>query len=288
MNETEHDPGPSLLDVEPPAPELPLVVGIRFRPGGPVSDFDPGPLALKRDDRVLVETERGPVLGTVSSAPMRRATGRRLHRVLQLADHRDLALEDDQLLRQHDLRRSVLQVFRGRDLPIKLVKVERPPDGSRAVVYYASEERYEHRDLARELADVLALRVEMRQIGSRDEAKVAGGVGVCGRELCCSSWLKEFQAVSVKMAKAQGLALNFSKLAGQCGRLKCCMRYEYETYLELRRGLPAVGARVESVKGNGEVVSQSLLKQTVRLRRDDDGEVVDVTLDELVERRRDA
>jgi len=283
MNEYEND-----HEHDPPAPELPLVVGVRFRAGGPVSDFDPGTLALKRDDRVLVETERGPTLGTVSAAPMRRTTGRRLHRVLQLAEHRDLAVEDDQLLRQHDLRRSVLQVFRGRELPIKLVKVERSSDGSRALVYYASEERYEHRDLARDLADVLAMRVEMRQMGSRDEAKVAGGMGVCGRELCCSSWLKEFQAVSVKMAKAQGLALNFSKLAGQCGRLKCCMRYEYETYLELRRELPAIGVHVESVKGNGEVVGQSLLKQTVRVRRDDDGEVVDVTLDELVARRPDA
>jgi cell fate regulator YaaT (PSP1 superfamily) len=205
--------------------------------------------------------------------------------VLQAAEARDLALEDDQLQGQHALRRAVLEIFRARELPIKFVKAERTTDGGRAVVYYASEERYEHRDLARDLAAALALRVEMRQIGARDEAKVAGGLGVCGRELCCSSWLREFQAVSVKMAKAQGLALNFSKLAGQCGRLKCCMRYEYQTYLELRRTLPAVGARVESVKGNGEVVRQSLLKQTVGIRRDEDGEVIDVTLDELVERR---
>jgi cell fate regulator YaaT (PSP1 superfamily) len=206
---------------------------------------------------------------------------------LQRADPRDLSFEDDQLQRQHDLRRTVLQVFRERTLPIKLVKVDRPADGGRVIVFYASEERYEHRDLARDLSATLGMRVEMRQIGARDEARVAGGIGVCGRELCCSSWLREFQAVSVKMAKAQGLALNFSKLAGQCGRLKCCMRYEYQTYLELRRDLPAVGTRIESVKGNGEVVNQSLLKQTVRVRRDEDGELFDVTLDELVERRQD-
>jgi len=277
----------SELDSAPTPELLPLVVSVRLRPGGPVYDFDPGALVLARDDRVLVETERGPSLGTVAAPPLRRPTGRRLHRVLQLADPRDLAVEDDQLQRQHDLRRSVLQAFRERELPIKLVKVERPPEGGRAFVFYASEERYEHRDLARDLTSLLGLRVEMRQIGARDEAKTAGGIGVCGRELCCSSWLREFQAVSVKMAKAQGLALNFSKLAGQCGRLKCCMRYEYQTYLELRRDLPAVGQRVETVKGNGEVVSQSLLKQIVRVRRDEDGEVFDVTLDELVERRQD-
>jgi cell fate regulator YaaT (PSP1 superfamily) len=279
-----------MSDHDPPTAEpdaLPLVVGVRLRLGGPAYDFDPGSLALVRDDRVLVETERGPALGVVVAPPLRRPSARRLQRVLQRADPRDLAVEDDQLQRQHDLRRTVLAVFRERELPIKLVKVDRPPEGGRAVVFYASEERYEHRDLARDLAGMLGLRVEMRQIGSRDEAKAAGGLGVCGRELCCSSWLREFQAVSVKMAKAQGLALNFSKLAGQCGRLKCCMRYEYQTYLELRRDLPAVGKRVESVKGDGEVVALSLLKQTVRVRRDEDGELVDVTLDELVARRQD-
>jgi len=281
MNEYESE-------LDRPAPEvLPLVVAVRLRPGGPAYDFDPGTLVLSRDDRVLVETERGPALGTVIAPPLRRTSARRLQRVLQRAEPRDLTVEDDHLQRQHDVRRAVLQIFRERELPIKLVKVERPTEGGRAVVFYASEDRYEHRDLARDLATMLGLRVEMRQIGARDEAKVAGGLGVCGRELCCSSWLKEFQAVSVKMAKAQGLALNFSKLAGQCGRLKCCMRYEYQTYLELRRELPAVGKRIESVKGNGEVVSQSLLKQTVRVRRDEDGDVFDVTLDELVAPRQD-
>ena len=286
MSELDTPIPTSVLDDPIPEP-LPLVVSVRLRAGGPVYDFDPGSLVLSRDDRVLVETERGPSLGTVAAPPLRRATGRRLHRVLQLADPRDLSVEDDQLQRQHDLRRTVLQAFRERELPIKLVKVERPAEGGRAFVFYASEERYEHRDLARDLTNLLGLRVEMRQIGARDEAKNAGGIGVCGRELCCSSWLREFQAVSVKMAKAQGLALNFSKLAGQCGRLKCCMRYEYQTYLELRRDLPAVGKHVDTVKGNGEVVSQSLLKQIVRVRRDDDGELIDVTLDELVERRQD-
>src|SRR5688572_12386300 len=280
MNEHESD----ATDAE----RRPLVVAVKLRPGGPVYDFDPGSLPLRRDDRVLVETDRGPVLGTVTGPPIRRPVRRRLQRVLQLANPRDLSLDDDQLQRQRDMRRTILEALRTRDVPIKLVKVERAADGGRVLVYYASEERYEHRDLARELGHAISMRVEMRQIGSRDEAKVAGGIGVCGRELCCSSWLREFQTVSVKMAKAQGLALNFSKLAGQCGRLKCCMRYEYETYVELRRALPAVGSRVESVKGDGEVVSQSLLRQTVSVRRDEDGTLVDVMLEELVARRPDA
>ena len=137
----------------------------------------------------------------------------------------------------------------------------------------------------RDLAQTLHTRIEMKQIGNRDETKLLGGVGPCGRELCCSSWLREFSSVSVKMAKEQGLSLNPSKLAGMCGRLKCCLRYEYDTYLELGRALPAVGKPVESVKGNGVVTRQNVLKQTVLIRRDEDGVEVEARLEDLVERR---
>src|SRR5207244_11574174 len=131
----------------------------------------------------------------------------------------------------------------------------------------------------RDLAQALHTRVETKQIGARDETKVTGGVGPCGRELCCSSWLQEFQPVSVKMAKEQSLSLNPSKLAGMCGRLKCCLRSEYPTYVELKQMLPAVGARVESVKGDGVVVRQNVLRQTVVLRRADDGLEVEASRD---------
>jgi cell fate regulator YaaT (PSP1 superfamily) len=168
------------------------------------------------------------------------------------------------------------------------VKVETAFDGSRVTVYVAADEKLELRDVARDLGQAFSNRVEVKQIGARDEARVAGGVGVCGRELCCSSWLKEFQAVSVKMVKAQGLSLNPSKLAGQCGRLKCCMRYEYQTYVELRRTLPGVGAIVESVKGNGKVVGLSILKQSVTIQLEGEGGRVEATLEDLVTRRPDA
>jgi len=126
----------------------------------------------------------------------------------------------------------------------------------------------------------------MRQIGDRDETRLIGGVGPCGRELCCSSWMREFDAVSIKMAKAQDLSLNPSKLAGMCGRLKCCLRYEYETYVSLRRSLPKIGRQVKTVKGDGEVVKQILLKQRVVVRLEDDV-VVECSLEDLVERRPD-
>jgi cell fate regulator YaaT (PSP1 superfamily) len=263
-------------------------VGVRFRPAGRIYDFDPGLLLLARDDRVLVETERGPALGTVVVPPRPRTGPRGLQRVIKKADARDLAREDQNLQRERQLYHQVLEVIRGQHPAVKLVKIESALDGSRAVVFVAADEKADLRALGRDLANALQIRTETKQIGARDETKVTGGVGPCGRELCCSSWLQEFQSVSVKMAKEQSLSLNPSKLAGMCGRLKCCLRYEYQTYVELRRALPKVGATVESVKGNGVVTRQNVLRQTVVLRRSDDGTLVEATLDDLVVPRADA
>lgn len=265
----------------------PRVVAVRLRHAGPAYDFDAGELPLRAHDRVVVETDRGPALGTVVAPPLHRPVRRRLRRVIEMAEARDLGHEDHQGQRARELLHAALRVVRDRALPIKLVKIDRDENGGKTTLIYTSEEKFQHRDLVRELSHLLGLHLEMRHVGARDEARVAGGVGVCGRALCCSSWLKSFDGVTVKMAKAQNLSLNFSKLAGQCGRLKCCLRYEYQTYLDLRRELPKVGARVESVKGTGTVISQQLLAQTVRLRRDDD-EIVEVGLEDLVERRPDA
>ena len=266
----------------------PIAVGVRFRPGGKVYEFDPGPLILHRDDRVLVETERGPELGTVAvpARPLRKA--RTLQRVIKKADSRDLGREDQNFQRERASYHSALELVRGSGLPMKLVKAERTYDGTKTTFYFFAEDRVDFRELARTLSQSLGTRVEMKQIGARDEAKVAGGLGVCGRELCCSSWLQEFEAVTVKMVKEQGLALNQSKLAGQCGRLKCCMRYEYQTYLELKRGLPTAGTRVQCVKGDGVVVRQNILKRTVVVRRAEDGIEVEASLDDLVTQRADA
>lgn len=273
-------------DASPPT--HPLVVGVRLRAAGHVYDFDPGPLVLRRDDRVLVETEQGPTLGTVVMPPTRRPASRHLRRVVKKADARELAREDRNLQQERELRATAVRTVRASRLPAKLVKVETAFDGSRTVVFVAADDKLELRDLARDLGHAIGGRIEVKQIGARDEARVAGGVGVCGRELCCSSWLREFQAVAVKMVKAQGLSLNPAKLAGQCGRLKCCLRYEYETYLELKRDLPPIGARVESTKGTGKVVAQSILKQTVTILLDGEGGRADATLEDLVVRRADA
>lgn len=264
------------------------VVGVQFRHAGQIHQYDAGNLPLDRGDRVLVQVNRGSDLGTVAVPPREVAESEvkaHLPRVIRRADHRELGREQVNLRRARDAEQICLHRIRERGMRMKLVKSESAYDGSKMTFFFFAEGRIDFRDLVRDLSQTLHTRIEMKQIGNRDETKLIGGVGPCGRELCCSSWLREFSAVSVKMAKEQGLSLNPSKLAGMCGRLKCCLRYEYDTYLELGRTLPRVGTRVESVKGNGVVSRQNLLKQTVLVRRDDDGVEVEAQLEDLVQKK---
>ncbi|HUI24620.1 MAG TPA: regulatory iron-sulfur-containing complex subunit RicT [Candidatus Kryptonia bacterium] len=262
------------------------VVGVQFSAAGRIHRYDAGMLALQSGDRVVVETERGTRLGTVIALPRAAVLDPAAPplRVVKKADTRDIEKDDRNQVREHDALRICLHRTRERNLKMKLVKAEHAFDGGKIVFYFSAEGRIDFRDLVRELAHVLHTRVEMKQIGSRDEAKQIGALGPCGRELCCSSFLRDPGGVSMKMAKAQGLSPNPSKLAGMCGRLKCCLRYEYDTYLELGRALPAVGVRVASVKGDGVVTRQNLLRQTVMIRRDD-GTDAEATLDDLVEKK---
>lgn len=264
------------------------VVSVRFRSGGKVYRFDAGPLTLNAGDRVLVHTDRGQNLATVVAPPQAvdvRQIRSPLPRIVRRADHRDLAREEANLRRARDAHRICLHRIRERGLPMKLIKAECAFDGAKVTIHFYSEDRVDFRDLVRDLTRTLHSRIEMRQVGPRDETRMVGGIGPCGRELCCSSWLRDFNAVSVKMAKAQGLSLNPSKLAGMCGRLKCCLRYEYDTYLELGRSLPAVGNKVESVKGSGKVVRHNVLAQTVVIRRHEDGNEVEASLTDLVQKK---
>lgn len=271
----------------PPESSPPGVVGVQFKPAGIIHDYDSGGIALATGDRVVVETQRALALGTVTRLSPSGVSEEPPPKVLRKADSRDFAREEQNQVRQREAHRVCLTRIRERGLAMKLVQVDYQFDASKAVFYFCAEGRIDFRELVRDLAHALHTRIEMKQIGARDETKLLGGVGPCGRELCCSTWLREFQAVSVRMAKEQGLSLNPSKLSGMCGRLKCCLRYEYETYLELRRGLPKIGARVTSVKGDGEVLRHNVLKQTAILRRADDGVEVEVTLEDLVEKRAD-
>lgn len=264
----------------------PCLVGVQFQPAGPIHDYDCSGLDLARGDRIVVEMARATALATVARPPRPRTdAGDGVPRVLRRADEHDLARDERNQARRHEALRFCLERIRARGMSMKLVKVDVLFDGSKVIFYFTAEGRVDFRELVRDLAQGLRKRIEMRQIGSRDESKMIGGIGPCGRELCCSTWLRDFQAVSVRMAKEQGLSLTPSRLSGMCGRLKCCLRYEYATYLELRRGLPKVGARVESVKGDGVVLRHDVLKQTAVVRRADDGVEVEVTLEDLVEQR---
>ncbi len=273
-------------NVAPDAPE-PVLVGVTFHTAGSVYFYDPGALDLKIGETVVVPADRGSRLARVVSGP-RPATpqerGRPPLRVVRRAERADADRDDRVRLRQRDALRVCAQRIAERALPIKLVGAEASPDGGRFVFYFAAEGRVDFRDLVRDVSHLLHARVEMRQIGAREEAKLVSAAGPCGRELCCSTWLREPGGVSLKMAKAQGLALNPARLAGMCGRLKCCLRYEYNTYLELGRKLPRTGTAVESLHGAGVVVRHNLLKQSVVVRLAD-GTEAEAAIDQLVDKR---
>ena len=264
------------------------IVAVSLQQTGHLYNFLAGDRTLRRGERVLVESEDGARLGTVEIEPHEPAqtidlSG--LRPIIRLAAESDFHAERETLSREAHARRLCVERIREARIQMKLVSADYTLDGRKVVFYFVAEGRVDFRELVRDLANTLRVRVEMKQIGARDETKVTGGMGPCGRELCCSSWLRDFEAVTVKMAREQGLALNPSRLAGMCGRLKCCLRYEYASYVELKRALPNVGKRVQCVKGDGRVVRQNTLKQTVLVQRDEDGGVVEVTLEDLVASR---
>jgi cell fate regulator YaaT (PSP1 superfamily) len=279
-----------VADIDPfeGAPPQPKIVAVSLQQTGRLYNFLAGDRDLRRGERVLVDSEAGARVGTVEIEPHEPAQTldlTALRPIIRVASENDFYVEQENISREAYARRLCVERIRDRRIQMKLVSADYTFDARKVTFYFVAEGRVDFRDLVRDLANMLRVRVEMKQIGARDETKVTGGLGPCGRELCCSSWLRDFEAVTVKMAREQGLALNPSRLAGMCGRLKCCLRYEYATYVELRRALPNVGKRVQCVKGDGKVVRQNTLKQTVLIQRDDDGGVVEVTLEDLVASR---
>ena len=279
-----------MADIDPfeGAPALPKIVAVSLQQTGHLYNFLAGERTLRRGERVLVESEAGARVGTVEIEPHEPAQTidlSQLRPIIRIASDNDFYLEQENLSREAYARRLCVERIRERRIQMKLVNADYTFDGRKVTFYFVAEGRVDFRDIVRDLANTLRVRVEMKQIGARDETKVTGGLGPCGRELCCSSWLRDFEAVTVKMAREQGLALNPSRLAGMCGRLKCCLRYEYATYVELKRALPNLGKRVQCVKGDGKVVRQNILKQTVLIQREEDGGVVEVTLEDLVASR---
>lgn len=261
------------------------VVSIQFNPAGKMYDFNAGTLELQPGDRVVVETERGLGLGIVAAAPQEKDESQLHH---PLSPVQRLLGPDDEKTLDHLNRREkeaydfCLRRIKERGMDMKLVRVEQLFDGSKAIFYFTADGRVDFRELVKDLAHTFHTRIEMRQIGVRDEAKMVGGLGICGRELCCASFLRDFQPVSVKMAKEQNLALNPSKISGQCGRLLCCLDYEYETYCSLRKNFPKCGKRARTVQYNGVVEKMNILTGELTLRLED-GKLVSVQVKELID-----
>jgi cell fate regulator YaaT (PSP1 superfamily) len=267
----EPDPVSAALDDEadPPAPAGPVrnLVGIKFTTAGKIYLFDAGDDTYQVGDEVVVETERGPGIGRVAVAPLRQEVTRTgpLRRVLRRPGRSDQRRIEANRERAEAAMRAAKACARELGLPLKIFRAELSLGGGKALVYFSSDEKVDVRRLMRELSQRLHLRIELRQTGVRDEAKMVGGIGSCGQELCCTTWLPAFVPVSIKNAKDQGLVLNPTKVSGQCGRLKCCLVYEQATYAELRRGLPKLGKRVITDSGEGRVIEVDVLRQRVRV-----------------------
>lgn len=248
------------------------IVSLKFRIAGKHYDFNAQDLVLNTGDLVVVETDRGRALAIVVAPPREVSAANApqdLKNVQRLATEEDRALAANNSKREREAFKYCQQRIQERKMDMKLVRAEYLFDGSKVVFYFTADGRVDFRELVKDLAHYFHTRIEMRQIGVRDEAKLTGGLGICGRELCCCTFLTDFAPVSVKMAKEQGLALNPNKISGQCGRLLCCLAYEYETYCSMKKALPKCGRKVSIGAREAEVIEQSVLAQKVTVRLDD-------------------
>ncbi|OYD06387.1 PSP1 domain-containing protein [Paludifilum halophilum] len=260
------------------------VVGVRFRQAGKIYYFNPGHLNIRRDDRVIVETVRGVEYGTVVTG-IRYVTEDEV--VLPLKYVIRVATEEDAVQMEKN-RRSAKEALavcaekiRLHGLEMKLVDAEYTFDRNKIIFYFTADGRVDFRELVRDLASVFRTRIELRQIGVRDEAKMLGGIGPCGRVLCCSSFLGDFEPVSIKMAKDQNLSLNPAKISGLCGRLMCCLKYENDTYVDAKKQMPDVGTRVTTPEGDGRVVVLNLLERRVQVELNESGRTVEHPAEEI-------
>ncbi len=268
------------------------IVGIRFRTAGKVYYFDPLHFEINKGDHVIVETARGVEYGTAVSGIREIEEDKitqPLKPVIRIATERDDKQQEDNKGKEREAFQICLEKIRKHNLEMKLIDTEYTFDNNKILFYFTADGRIDFRELVKDLAAVFKTRIELRQIGVRDETKVLGGIGICGRALCCHTFLSEFAPVSIKMAKEQNLSLNPTKISGVCGRLMCCLKNEEETYEELNRRLPNVGDFVTTEDGlKGEVHSVNVLRQLVKIvvENDDEKEIMEYHVDQLRFKRR--
>lgn len=260
------------------------IVGIQFRECGKIHYFNSGGFVLKKGDQVLIETEQGTTFGVVRIEPKRRGEDfpeRPLKKVFRMATMKDIERFEKKCQMERDVHAFCYERIKQRSLPMCLVSVERLYDGNKIIAYFTAEGRVDFRELVRDLIQQFHTRVEMRQIGVRHQSKMVGGLGTCGRQLCCASFLSNFSPVSIRMAKDQNLSLNPSKISGMCGRLMCCLTYEHEYYEKAKRDIPKIGKKVVTTRGEGKVVRQNILRGTLAIIKDS-GEEIEVSCSDII------
>lgn len=268
------------------------VIGVRFRPAGKIYFFAPGKLDIKTGDKVIVETARGVEFGSVVTGPKDVDDDKitpPLKPVIRIATAEDVKKEEKNREKEKEAFNICLEKIRKHGLEMKLIDAEYTFDNNKVLFYFTADGRIDFRELVKDLASVFRTRIELRQIGVRDETKILGGIGICGRPLCCHSHLSEFVPVSIKMAKEQNLSLNPTKISGVCGRLMCCLKHEEETYEYLNKKLPNVGDFVTTDDGlKGEVHSVNVLRQTVKVlvEENDEKEIKDYKVEQLKFKKR--
>lgn len=257
------------------------VIGVRFKDVGKIYYFSPNKQSLKNGERVIVETARGVECGEVV-IPNREVEDKSivqpLKSIMRIATKNDLQTLENNRKKEQEIMEVFVKKIADHKLEMKAIDIEYTFDGSKILFYFTAENRVDFRELVKDLASVYRTRIELRQIGVRDEAKMLGGLGICGRKFCCSSFLGEFQPVSIKMAKEQSLSLNPTKISGTCGRLMCCLKYEQDCYEELLAITPKVGALVETAEGKGIVEDANLLTGVLKVKLDKKADAPAITV----------
>lgn len=260
------------------------IVGIQFNKNDKVYNFDSGHFVLKKGDQVMVVTEEGPAIGCVCANPQNRTEDslkRPLKKIFRLATKEEIEKHDKIISYESGVYQYCLNKIKDRSLPMRMVSVERRFDGSKIIVYFTADGRVDFRELVKDLVGKFRTRIEMRQIGVRHQAKKVGGLGSCGRPICCATFLNNFAPVTIKMAKEQNLSLNPGKISGMCGRLMCCLTYEYQYYEKAKKYLPKIGKKIRTEHGEGKVIRQNVLKETLTIALES-GEEMEIPAQELM------
>lgn len=260
------------------------VVGVRFKKAGKIYYFDPGELTIPDGEFVIVETVRGVEFGRVvinKKQVSEQDVVLPLKKVIRIAEQKDRLIVDENKQAAREAYDVCVQKIQSHDLDMKLVDVEYTFDRNKVIFYFTADGRIDFRELVKDLAAIFRTRIELRQIGVRDEAKLLGGIGPCGRMLCCSTFLGDFEPVSIKMAKDQNLSLNPTKISGLCGRLMCCLKYENDEYETAKEQLPDIGSTIKTSDGSGRVVGLNILERIIQVELSDHEQILEYTLDEI-------